>query len=154
QAVGQAADRNFADGGDFKKIDDLLDPAAVLDFLAQGRAVAQELPEEAAVHLESATSQNIVERGHAAKQREILEGARYAAVGGGVRSHAPAHLALERDMPGLRLIEAVDHIEHGGLAGAVRTDDGADLTFADVKGHAGERAHAAERQRNVFNREQ
>ena len=45
-----------------------------------------------------------------------------------------ARLALEGDAALLRLIEAVDDVEHRGLAGAVRADDGADLALADVEG--------------------
>src|SRR5262249_61337421 len=47
-----------------------------------------------------------------------------------------------------------DHIEHRRLAGAVGADDGADLALADVERDAGQGAHAAERQRNVLDREQ
>ena len=47
RAVGQAADRHPADFLDLEEVDDLLDLLAVLDLLAHGRAVAQQLPEEA-----------------------------------------------------------------------------------------------------------
>jgi hypothetical protein len=60
QAVRQAADRNFADGGDLEKIDDLLDPAPMLDLFPQRRAVTQKLPEKAAAHLQRAARQNVV----------------------------------------------------------------------------------------------
>src|SRR5437868_8821487 len=50
----------------------------------------------------------------------------------------------------LRPVEAVDHIEHRGLAGAVRPDNGADLALADVERHVGDRLHAAERERHVL----
>jgi hypothetical protein len=49
----------------------------------------------------------------------------------------------------LRVVEAVDDVEHRGLAGAVRADDGADLALADVEGDVGDRLHAAEAQRDV-----
>ena len=72
---------------DLEKVDDLLDPRAMLDFLLERGAVAEELPEEAAVHLQRAPGHDVVERGHAAKQREILEGAGDAAVRRGIRPH-------------------------------------------------------------------
>ena len=120
----------------------------------QRRAVAQKLPEKAAAHLQRATGQNVVERGHAAKQRQVLEGAGNAAVRSGVGAHAFADLPFERDATGLRLIKTVDHIEHRGLAGAVRTDDGADFALADIERNAGQRAHAAEREGNILDGEQ
>src|SRR5205085_7049801 len=85
--------------------------------------------------------------------RDILEGARDAAAGRVVRLHLAPRLALEGDAAMLRLVEAVDDVEHGGLAGAVRADDGADFALLDVERHVADRAHAAERQRHVFNRE-
>src|SRR5262249_13269241 len=45
-------------------------------------------------------------------------------------------------------------VEHRGLAGAIRADDGAHLAFPDVERHIADGAHAAERQRHVLNREQ
>ena len=68
--------------------------------------------------------------------------------------HLRARRALERDAALLRMIEAVDDVEHRGLAGAVRADDGADFAFADVEGDVADRFHAAERQRHVLDRQQ
>jgi hypothetical protein len=62
--------------------------------------------------------------------------------------------ALVGDAAFLRMVEAVDAVEHRGLAGAVRADDGADLALADVEGDVGDRLHAAEAQRDVLDREQ
>ena len=67
-----------------------------------------------------------------------------------VGPHAPARLALERDAAFLRMVEAVDDVEHRGLAGAVRADDGAHLALLDVEGHVADRAHAAEGERHVL----
>ena len=52
------------------------------------------------------------------------------------------------------MVEAVDDVEHRGLAGAVRADDGADLALADIERDVGDRLHAAERERDVLDREQ
>ncbi len=145
QTIRQAADRNFADGGDFKKIDDLLDAAAMLDLLAHRRPIAQYLPEKSPPHLQRPPGKNVVKRGHAAKQRQILEGAGDAARGRRMRPHAFPHLPFEGDAAGVRLVEAVDDVEHGGFAGAIGADNGADLAFADVERDASERADAAER---------
>jgi hypothetical protein len=54
--------------------------------------------------------------------------------------------ALEGDAAVGRVVEAVDAVQHRGLAGPVRPDDGADLALADVEGHVRERLDAAEAQ--------
>src|SRR5207244_9865435 len=53
-----------------------------------------------------------------------------------------------------RVVEAVDDVEHRGLAGAVGPDDGANLALADVERDAGDRLDAAEGERDVLDREQ
>jgi len=82
------------------------------------------------------------------------KGARNTAVGGVVRAHFGARLALEGDAAVLRLIETVDDIEHRGLAGAVRSDDGADFALADIEGDVAHCVHAAERQRDILHRQE
>src|SRR5262249_23305701 len=109
---------------------------------------------ETTMHLQRAAGHDVVERGHALEQRDVLERAGDAAMRGGVRPHPSARLAPECDTALLRMIEAVDDVEHRRLAGAVRADDGADLALADVERHVGERLDAAERERDVFDREQ
>src|SRR5579863_8822054 len=123
QTIGQTSDRNLTDGSDFEKLDDLLDPPPMLDLFPERRTKANELPKKSAMHLQRAPGQNVVERGHAAKKREVLEGARDAALRRGIRPHAVSHLPFERDAAGLRVVEAVDDVEHGCLAGAVWADD-------------------------------
>ena len=61
-----------------------------------------------------------------------------------VGAHAGSPFALVGDVPFLRPVETVDAVEHRGLAGAVRPDDGAHLAFADVEGDVADRLHAAE----------
>ena len=139
---------------DLEEVDDLLDPVAVFDLFAQRRPDPQELPEEAALHLERAPGHDVVERRHALEQRDVLEGARDAAARRVVGPHARARMTLEGDAAFLRVIEAVDDVEHRGLAGAVRTDNGADLALADVERDAGDRTDAAEGKRDVLDCEQ
>ena len=57
--------------------------------------------------------------------------------------------AAKRDRALLRVVHAVDHVEHRALAGAVGPDDGADLVLAHVEAHVGQRLHAAEGERDV-----
>src|SRR5690606_19193838 len=93
---------------------------------------------------------DVVQDAHALEQRQVLEGA-----GDAHFRHLPAlHVAegatAEADAALLRLVHAVDAIEHRALAGAVGADDGAHLVLAHVEGDVGERLHAAEGERDVF----
>src|SRR5258708_2916908 len=126
----------------------------MLDFLARRRADAQRLPEQAGLHAEVASRHDVVERRHAAKQRDVLEGAADALLGRLVRAHLAASHALVGDGALLRMIEAADAVQHRRLAGAVGTDDGADLALGDIEADIGERLHAAERQADVLDRQQ
>src|SRR5262249_29798712 len=97
---------------------------------------------------------DVVERRHALEQGDVLERARDAATRRLIWPHLGARPPLEGDAPSLRLVEAVDHVEHRGLAGAVRADDGADLALPDADGDVAHRLHAAEGQRDIVDREQ
>src|SRR5712671_6059014 len=154
QAVRQAPDRRLADLGNLQEVDDLLHLAPVLDLLGQRGAEANELPEKPPMHLEGPARHDVVERAHAAKQRDVLERAGDAAARRLIGPHRAARAPLEGDAPVLRTVEAVDDVEHGRLAGAVRADDGADLALADVEGHVGERLDAAESERDALDRQQ
>jgi len=61
-----------------------------------------------------------------------------------------ALLAAVEDPAFLRVIDAVDDVQHRALAGAVGADDRADLVLAHVEADVGERLHAAEAQRDVL----
>ncbi len=110
---------------------------AMLDLLVAARGpTAQHLPQEAALHLQRAAGHDVVERAHALEQRDVLEGARDAAAGGLDSGRIWARrLPLKVMRALLRVVEAVDDVEHRGLAGAVRTDDGAHLALPDVERH-------------------
>src|ERR1700681_844433 len=147
QAVLQNRNRRLADRLNFQKIDDLLDPVPILDLLRQRRAVAQHLPQKAPAHLQCAASHNIVERAHSLEQCNVLKGACNAATGRLEWLHPGAGPSLEGDGAAIRMIEAVDDVEHRGFAGAVRSDDGANFALPDVKGNVPQRFHAAKCQR-------
>src|SRR5262249_20640720 len=118
---------------------------AMLDFLRHRRPVTQQLPQEPAMHPQRAPRHNIVERRHAAEQRDILECPGNSAMGRLVRAHFGARLALEGDTASLRVIETVDHVEHRRLPGTIGPDDRADLSFTDIKGYVADRFNPAER---------
>jgi len=152
--VRQGAGGRLADRLDLEEIDYLLDEGAMAHLLAHRRPVAQRLPEEAAAHLQVAPDHDIVERRKALEQRHVLEGARDALRGRLIRAHARALAALIGDAPLLWMVEAVDAIEHRGLAGAVRANDGAHLALSDVEGDVANGLHAAKRQGDILDCEQ
>ncbi len=114
----------------------------------------QAVPEHVALLQRDAAGHDVVERRHALEQRDVLEGARDALPRGFVGTHAAARLAAKRDDALLRVIEAVDDVQHRGLAGAVRPDDRPDFALLDIERDVADRLHAAEGQRDVVDLEQ
>src|SRR5688500_13088630 len=149
QAVGHAAHRRLAVGLDLEEVDDALDELAVADLLALGRPDAQRLQQQVALHAQVAARHDVVEHAHALEQREVLEGARDAHLGHLARVHVLEGAAAEVDLALLRAVDAVDAVEHRALAGAVGTDDGADLVLAHVEADVRQRLHAAEGEADV-----
>ena len=137
-------DRRLAIGLDLEEVDDVLDELALLGLLALGRAPAQRLLEQVAAHLQVAPGHDVVDHAHALEQGEVLEGARHAHLGHLTRVHVLERLPAQRDRALLRLVDAVDAVEHRALARAVRADDGAYLVLADIEADVGQRLHAAE----------
>src|SRR5262249_11040416 len=130
------------------------DLAPVRDFLGERRTEPPHLPEKSAAHPQRAPGYDVVERGHAAEQGDIVEGAGKAGGRCLVGPHRRARAALERDAPLLRVVEAINDVEHRGLAGAIWPDDGADLAGSDSEGHSRQCPDAAKRQGDVFDGEQ
>src|SRR5258707_1269986 len=62
-----------------------------------------------------------------------------------VRAQAMDRLALEDDLPGIGRVYAGDHVEDGGLAGAVRADQAVDVALGNLERRVVHRAQAAER---------
>ena len=126
----------------------------VRELLALGAAEVDRLLQDRGAHLEDAPGHDVVERGHALEQGDVLEGAADALHRRLVRAHVAVGPALVGDRALLGLVEAVDHVEHGRLAGAVRADDGADLALPDVEADVGQRGDAAKAQADAVDREE
>src|SRR5215472_16187624 len=154
QPVGQPAHGSLAHVLDLEEIDHRLDLLAVLELLAPGCAQVEGLLEDVARHLEIAAGHQIVEHAHAAEERDVLEGPRDALLRGFVRVDPAALASPERYRAPLRVIHAVDDVEHRGLARAVRADDGAHLVLAHVEGNPLQRDDTPESERYVLDLEQ
>ncbi len=153
QPVGQPPDRRLADRLDFEKVDDPLDLRAMRELLLLGRAEMDRLPQKIAAHLQEPPGHDVVERRHPLEQRDVLKGAGDALRRGVIGTHPPAGLALPGDGAGLRVVEAVDDVEHRGLAGAVRPDHRQDLVAPDLEADRVERGDAAKGEGNAVGRQ-
>ena len=83
-----------------------------------------------------------------------LERAREAAAADFKGLEAVDAFALEEDLPSRGRVVAVDDVEDGRLAGAVRADEPEDLPLLDRKGHVADGLEAAETFRDVLQLEE
>src|SRR5574343_1964476 len=102
------------------------------------------------LHLGNAPGHDVVEHAHALEQGNVLEGSRDVLLGRHVRLHLLALVAVPEDLAFLRVVHAVDDVQHRAFSRTVRADDGADFVFLDVEGNVGQRLDAAEAQGNVL----
>jgi hypothetical protein len=98
------------------------------------------------------SEQQVLDHGRAFEQLDVLECARDAVPGGVMARNARDVLPAQRDAAAFRAEDARDHVEHRGLAGAVRADDGKHLALLDRKAHVADGVEPAETQRNVLHR--
>src|SRR5262249_44048439 len=126
----------------------------MLDLFCQRRAVTQRLPQKASAHPQGAASHNVVERAHSLEQGDVLKSARDAAAGRLEGPHPGPGAPLKGDGAMIRMIKAVDDVEHRGFARAVGADDGANFTLSDVERNVPQRPDAAEGQRYTLDLEQ
>src|SRR5690606_40570998 len=83
--------------------------------------------------------QDVVEHAHAAKERDVLEGPRYAQAGDALRFQAVEPVSLEGDGALLGRIKAGDRIDERCLARSVRSHETEDLALANGYRYALER---------------
>src|SRR5450830_781428 len=150
QAVRQAPYRRLADVLDLEEVNYLFDFVAMLDFFIACLAPPDRIGEKAGMHLGITPGHDVVEHGHALEQRNVLEGPRNALSRHFAGMHAVALLTAKNDVAFLRMVDAVDDVDHRALAGAIGADDGADLMFSYIERDVGQRLDAAEGQRNIL----
>src|SRR4029079_9230485 len=98
--------------------------------------------------------EDVLEDGHRAEQVDVLERPGDAPPHDLVRRGAQQGRAVQLDLAGIRRVEPRDHVEHRGLARAVRADQAGHDAPVDVEGDAVQSHDAAEPQRDVPHREQ
>src|SRR5690348_2069403 len=87
---------------------------------------------------------HVLDDGQTCKRHRLLEGIADTDAGHLMRGKAGNVLALPRHAALGGLVDAGDHIEERGLAGAIWSNDAEDLAFLDRKIDAGERRDATE----------
>src|SRR4051812_46965505 len=152
QPVWEGVHDLLADVLDLEEVDDLLDHLALGDLLALAGAVVDAAGEEAGPLPEVTADEEVVEHRHALEERDVLEGARDAEAGARGGSQPGDVPPLEAHLPLRRPVDAADAIDEARLAGAVRTDDGDELSRADVEADFGKRVHAAEAEGKMLDR--
>ena len=131
----------------FEQIEDPL-----LDFLLarlMGTPPQKSLADAvAAVELGGRT--DVIEDAHRPEEPDVLKRAGHPAFRENMRLLAGSRFSGEADLARGRLIDSGDHVENGGLARAVRTDEPDQLTLADAQAHLADGRQSAEADRDVF----
>src|SRR5262249_15156166 len=98
-----------------------------------------------------AAGQKIFQHRHVRKHLGMLEGAGYPETGDLMWRLAVDILLTQPDCA-LAAIDAADAVEHAGLAGAVRADQGEQLTGLDMQRYLSQHGQSAEPQRQALDR--
>ena len=97
---------------------------------------------------------DVLENRHVGEQADVLEGPGDASGGDLVGVETEQRLTLEHDVAGGRRDHPRDHVEKGGLPGAVGADDRDDLSLVDMEVEIGECVETTEGHAQVLNVEQ
>ena len=147
QALGVAVDV-LAQADGVQNLDGLDGLVALLP--AEGGGAEQAL-EEVVLRVDVGAHQNVLDDAHLGEEAQVLEGAGDAAGDDLLRRFAVDALIQEGDCTVGDLIDAGEHVEHGGLARAVGADQRDDLALIHMEADVVHGAQAAELDRDVFN---
>src|SRR5260221_9349376 len=101
----------------------------------------------------AACDREVLAYGHRAEELRRLVGARDAGAGDAPRRAALELAIADTDAAGIRPVEAAQHVEHRGLAGAVRADHAGHFSRLGAQRDIARRPHAAERDAEVLDLE-
>src|SRR5207248_5601680 len=152
QSIRERVHDLLADVLDLEEVDDLLDHLPLGDLLALAEAVIEAAGEEPGALPEVAADEEVVEHRHALEEGDVLEGAGDPEARAGGRPQAGDVLALELHLPLRGPVDAADAVDEAGLAGAVRADDGDELSVAHSQRGVLQRVDAAEAEGDVVDR--
>ena len=123
---------------------DLAGPLHRLAALAAHPRRAQDAADDAALGAAVHAHQHVLERAHGLEQADVLEGAAHAQLGDRVGGQSRHLAAVEHDLAGGRRVGAGEHVEEGGLAGAVGPDQADDAAAGNGEVDVVARHQAAE----------
>src|SRR5437763_3322266 len=124
---------------------------ALRDFLRLVKAIGVQHRGRAGVLVvDMAADLDVVEDRQLLEQPDVLERARQAEGGDVVRLASPRRLAVDEDLAVGGLIDAGEHVEDGGLSGAVRADQSDQLVRLEQEVEVAHRGEAAEANGHVF----
>ena len=115
----------------------------LLLLVALGRR-AHDRAEPGRVEVVVLADEDVLDRGHAREQADVLVRPRDAVVGDLVRAQRVDRVAIERDAALVHVEEAGQAVEERRLAGAVRPDDARDRAFLEFEVELADGGQAAE----------
>ena len=140
-------------GGKVKKIDHLLDTAAMRSFVAADVRQKEQFLPEGRGGVPMTSDQKIAENGGVLEQFDVLEGTRDAEFRDVVRRCSRDVLILEIEFSRGRLIKSRDQVEDRAFPCPVGADDGKDFALLHGKADGIDRFQTAEMQREIFGTE-
>ena len=105
---------------------------------------AQDAGPHAVLDLVVQADLDIIQHAHLVEQADILEGTGHTGLADQFGVLAGDVLAVEDDVALGRLVDAGEHVKHGGLAGAVGADQTIEVAFLDGKVQLSNGLQAAE----------
>lgn len=126
-AIGQTRDQAVAVRFQFEEGNHLLHHVAVALFLGAHPAGEGHVHQLSRITVHVAAHQQVAEHRRMIEQFDVLKGPRNPQFGDAMRGKMGDLFAFEEHLPACGLVEARDHVEHGGFACAVRADQGEHL---------------------------
>ena len=121
----------------------------LLQFLGRGGIHARLGDQAEAQELLLAAEKDVLGDGQGRQDRLLLEDHGDAGIEGLARRSDVDRLAVDQNVALVGLIDAVQHLEQRGLAGAVLADEADDLALVDGEADIVQRLHAGEGFRDV-----
>src|SRR4029077_14070589 len=98
------------------------------------------------------TDHHVLQDRERREQRQVLERPGHTDAGDLVGTQRQQVLTVEGDVALARLVETTDAVEQRGLAGTVRSDEGADVPLLDLEAQPIERDDTTEADAQIFDR--
>src|SRR5690606_3761038 len=136
---------------DFQEVDDAcFDIGTQFHFLTTRGTQVEQALENVGLQLAVPAQLDVVQDGHAAKQRNVLKAASQPQAGALRWRQTGDVAAFKKNRPREGSIETGDRIEKRGFTGPVRTDDGSDGAGLHLEPDAIQSLDAAESQRQTL----